>query len=1851
MPDIHSTPKILACALVFWLSSACDFFAQSGNMPAPDSDPSQILTVEGAPEDAYPPPSAPVGLQVLLLKEGVYLNWTPPPEPSVVRYNVYRSTVPGGPYTLVNAVPIEGPYFLDSPGRSLLPPRNGELYFYVVTAVDALGQVSEYSDEIPVQAQGLAFEGPRPEDAEKKEGEKEETVEVPDEKEERVLTLPERGFSIGLPAESQIQVQGYKKIETRFTRQKFFRQEIGGIPAVVNTNDVNQELVVNLDGKIGKNVDVHVDFSDVNRSGGVDDSKQEISVVYRGEEDSAIQEVAFGDILLSIPNTEFAGFNKQLFGLQGKAKFGDLRLTTLFAQTKGITETKTFRGNTVQQDRTILDTEYVRNKFFLITKESKPATVNGQVVNQALPQAASEQIWVDDGIATNNTGGANFKGSFELFLPGTDYTIDYSTGVITFIRGIGTNHRIAVAFTQRDGTRVGFGPDGQIDVTNGLSVPSDGVIANSAHLLKDNVNPAQVSPLALLNYYELGGDPILPPEQDPDFLFEIIDQGTNQVVQTGQSDTSRWRFEVDLNFNRLIVTDTTDPVFPERPFKKSATGTGTNEVYSQTTTPTSNFRVRLRYKTRVDFFRLDRFNIIRGSESVFVDGRRLRRDQDYFMDYISGFLDFPDPTLIRPDSEIVVTYEFSPFGAAAQSNIFGARAEYDLAPNLFLGSTFLFNGSQRPLDIPAPGSTPNSLSLLDADARWDLDRKRLKGLTSFLPGLSNWTPPVDLKLSAEIASSRFQPNTFSMEEEDGVAMIDSMEGVEDVTAASINETRWVVSSAPSAVGFLGGFSYVASSGTANNRLRFRNGGDKYGRNKTNGGHVFQQTGRPEDKVDVLQFPYSGLTEGRWAGVRQVLSSTGLDVSTTKFFQAWVHNDGQDKWIVFDFGVLSEDANGDSTLQEEGDPANPSSQDIGVPVFYRDDPNTATTGPGDENLTQEGRGNGVFDTEDINSNGQLDTSNAYFQYGVRANWTGWRLVKIPVDFQEPTGFKTTTDGLSYFFNKAGAPSAQNIRAVRFWMTGSDANPKSGVVLLESLELVRNRWELTVEPSAVQNRGVSVNTNKFDVSSISEDQDPRYDPTLRFIRVQEGQAESSLLSTEKALKITYDLSDADWEPPGDLSGKPVYFATRRFPQSLDLADFEELRLDLQVKTVQTGDVLFVRLENDTLNYYEYHVELKEIPLNLWQPVALRIDGSDGKRTKIGRPFLNRVTQISIGVFSPNPPTGVLRELWVNNLRAASSTARKGIARRVNASLVVGDQWATISTRYRDVDAGFSQIDQTATRFQRNQQRGLDFASSSMKVFGQPVVVQSSLTEEERLTPDELKDHPFYADRDDFRRRLWTGSLTYSRDLPLGLGRLTNVRFSGSNSREERVFLDDFLTQPGVQGNQQKQRSDWSIATTYDAPAKILDVSIGTNQIQQSFVRSRDIQNFEFETIPDFDRKTRQQTYGWTNTTQLFKNFTFSPGYSWSITEALGNTNFPGQAGRVEEFTVLEKRVQPKIGVVFRGIPGLTPSIDYAGSNQFNGNLPTGDQLQINNVLNYSLSVTPGNWLSAARKINLTFDGGRTETSTALIRNLPQKRPLTFEEKWSLDAPLGLAFTGTDGTTHRMNGGFRLFQIWDFRPTASWTEQFQTLSEGAPPARQLSRTLGFITVFNKKLLRLPYARFSFNALEFQVNRTDNARYDTSRPARLESDVTTLTYTVSFPYDINEKGQGNLRFQKTDGERIERGVETLEDGVMVSAEYIQRFLQNKVLRIPFTKWKLRFEQALELRLILSFQETEKQSDFVFNREDSTRYRGDLQLNYNAWKNIRLGLNFARENFLNHLDPQKSFNLWQGGLSLEARF
>jgi Cep192 domain 4/Abnormal spindle-like microcephaly-assoc'd, ASPM-SPD-2-Hydin/HYDIN/CFA65/VesB-like, Ig-like domain len=76
------------------------------------------------------------------VQHSVALAWNASTSSNVVGYNIYRGTIPGGPYTRINASLYPSTNDTDSSVQS------GQTYFYVVTAVDSSANESSYSNEV-----------------------------------------------------------------------------------------------------------------------------------------------------------------------------------------------------------------------------------------------------------------------------------------------------------------------------------------------------------------------------------------------------------------------------------------------------------------------------------------------------------------------------------------------------------------------------------------------------------------------------------------------------------------------------------------------------------------------------------------------------------------------------------------------------------------------------------------------------------------------------------------------------------------------------------------------------------------------------------------------------------------------------------------------------------------------------------------------------------------------------------------------------------------------------------------------------------------------------------------------------------------------------------------------------------------------------------------------------------------------------------------------------------------------------------------------------------------------------------------------------------------------------------------------------------------------------------------------------------------------------------------------------------------------------------------------------------------------------------------------------------------------
>ncbi len=577
--------------------------------------------------------------------------------------------------------------------------------------------------------------------------------------------------------------------------------------------------------------------------------------------------------------------------------------------------------------------------------------------------------------------------------------------------------------------------------------------------------------------------------------------------------------------------------------------------------PSNFYHIHLKYKTKVDFFKLDRFNIIKASEAVYLDGRRLRRDVDYTIDYTSGFLDFWTRVFSGPRQP-----------GGGDLRVLALRLflrEYPGRPgrirphgSFFVGSTFLYSSTQTPIDQPQIGSTPNSLTLLDADTKYDLGPEDIQSLTGLLPGLADWKPPVDVKFSGEVADSIFDPDTYNAEGETGVAMVDSMEGIDNVIGhRRRGKLDYVLRARPVALPQRRRFVHRGAAqqqSGAFDQLQHRP--TLPGQHlRPERGHLYAITSEPKDRVQTMEIPDSRLTNQTWAGMRNIISSTGSDATGVKFLESWVYNDGVDKWLVCDdFGTISEDTNdaGPHTVMPGHDPRSTSvicGNDPGDVIYDSGrDQECDSANPGHNDLgirtrTRPCRGAGrkrsrVFPAKTPVRRGKTTTSltpktstgtttfpprRFICPTGARTNWSGWRLVKIPIDLTASEGMHATSDGLTELPQPGELRDPLFYCACRAPLDDGNLHQSRGRrhPRRESVELTKNRWETRVDATAALNQGAEVNPSKFDVTSISKATNTNYDPTLRFIQVASDQNSDTVLSTEKALKVTYNLSNYD------------------------------------------------------------------------------------------------------------------------------------------------------------------------------------------------------------------------------------------------------------------------------------------------------------------------------------------------------------------------------------------------------------------------------------------------------------------------------------------------------------------------------------------------------------------------------------------------------------------------------------------------------------------------------------------------------------------------------------------------------
>ena len=738
------------------------------------------------------------------------------------------------------------------------------------------------------------------------------------------------------------------------------------------------------------------------------------------------------------------------------------------------------------------------------------------------------------------------------------------------------------------------------------------------------------------------------------------------------------------------------------------------------------------------------------SVEVRLDGRRLTPNVDYSVSFTGEvqFLGAAADQVADPAADLEITFESQDLIGLGrqQKTLLGTRAEYEfLGGDGVVGGTLIYNNQSGERRVRV-GAEPARTVLWDMDVRATFGAPLLTRAVDALPLLKT-AEASKVTVQAEIAQSRPNLNTR------GTAFIDDFEGSEHSTVLPVFYSRWTPASLP-AEGAL-------DEGNRAPTIWY-NPFDRVQRTSIWPGQRDQVEARNE-QTDVLTLkvtPPEGGGPPAWGGVMTVFSGGVRDFSQSKFAGIWLR--GQSGTLHLDLGDISEDwipngridtedlplrgrTIGDGTLAEEEDTGIDGRTDAQELDYYLTretevtaeeleglsfgekrsrygeliralgrDPGDAEGDNWDYDHTRDRhnytRYNGTQgnrrvrehpDTEDLNSDGNLNQRNDYYHYEidlardphepgtcseplVGGQCRGWRLFRLRL-FDESV-------------QRVGSPDSSRIEYARFLFATGNQPGAADSVTIARVEIAVNEWQgegvSRYDPEAWE---VS-EEELFEVDVIGTDENLAYKspPGVKGQR----STTSRVREPEQSLVLDFVKLGAGHEAS----------ATRVLSRNSDYTKYRRLRMfahgDSNAAYVVSPDSsdleLFLRFGRDDLNYYEYVTPLfpgwderNEIEIDLGLMSWLK--GELGRRTDpdtglelaeidtlvadsgvrdgaaavyrvSGTPSMQQVRQLRVGLRNRSDGASFTGSVYVDELRLDRARNDPGAAAyaRVNTQL---------------------------------------------------------------------------------------------------------------------------------------------------------------------------------------------------------------------------------------------------------------------------------------------------------------------------------------------------------------------------------------------------------------------------------------------------------------------------------------------------------------------------------------------------------------------------------------------------------
>lgn len=1039
-----------------------------------------------------------------------------------------------------------------------------------------------------------------------------------------------------------------------------------------------QIVLIHADGTVGNRVSLFIDH---------DSRRQEnryIMNYHAVSDDEVLREVNAGEIDIKFNHSKYAVYdntNAKGMGVDFTIKKGDFSLKAFGSIMRGLISVDYFKGNSSAGSIKISDYQFLRKSYYqlepflrydgvsvmpsgsaaysLVTVTSKPSNPSTYTLNSVNISPSGFQLYIDDQNQYNNNNAIKLSmdgGYYTKMVSGSDYSVNFTTGVIHFLKDIPDSSRIFAVYNRTGGTLdpCALSP-GDANHPNGIftgkifvfikygsSINEDIVTQNltldSGEADVNNDGKVNMDIYEIRSVYSLGAKQIL----SADFSLKFYDE--NQVMQDSSIE--------QLSRYKLDLTAGTISFYTREPYRALLAADKASKIYSEIKNLSAY--IYSRYRMISDFyaesrsFRLKHGNIIEKSVSVKINEKTIPESL-YTVDYTSGYLAFTDSNnpVISSDAKIEIKYEYLPIGVNAQNFTGGIRTDYDINKILRIGGSIIFTKDGQTAVIPDAGKESTQTLVLEGDASLKLSKQKLAELYNLIAKRKKKEIPAEFTAYAEYAKSYKDINTF------GKALIDNMETTDEIITVSMSEKDWILSSMPG--------SYSQSDRGILNYYFYRDPGSpedlkgegynphvvsystKPGPFNIAMGHVADKiTEQSSQKSLVFDYNFSGSTTVV-STVTRKLSDSALDLSGMQYVEVWVKHTGTATNTVslyMDIGTVNEDSDGDGVLDKEdansngfidSEASSGYSEDRGY-TFNGNNTTKVGSGPG---LSSSTKGDGILNTEDLDGDGVLDTTDNVYTVSLGAVGTSstWQKIRVPIPWSSLTAAQVLI--------------LQETRSIRFYIVQGTGT--SGRIYLDTLKLVSSKWKNPERDGVALNDPAVLKSTL--VNSIN-DSDYRNDSFLvkqtgvyKSLYGKESTDDIDSVS-ETALQLEYDLS----------TGNNVSFK-RTFSKVIDLRYYKTMNIWYNARSIGASNILGFIVGSSDTDYVEYRVTPGSTLI--WNEIKLKLSsdsaGSVAKYLVTGTPDFKRIKYLKVIIYG----TGTSGKIWLNEIYVSEPEKLEGDA----------------------------------------------------------------------------------------------------------------------------------------------------------------------------------------------------------------------------------------------------------------------------------------------------------------------------------------------------------------------------------------------------------------------------------------------------------------------------------------------------------------------------------------------------------------------------------------------------------------